>query len=285
MKALGWALAASMAVHALLLLFCPFPETVGPQLTGRSAAVIVALSANHPTKQRETNPASHDALSSPPYKTERKSGHKNAAPPKSEVPPAAKGSNRSDASSADKGNTTPKTVPRTKPATRDQLRKADASKRTAASAAEPTPSSEMTSTEAVKPPEDTRYPVAKPGSVADSRAKPSETAAAGQRNEGKDSAEASGSAVIQAVPLYRQNTPPAYPRRARLRGHEGQVVFDVLVGDKGEVLDLKIFRSSGHSLLDRAALEAVRNWRFEPARLGSKPITMWVKVPVRFKLE
>jgi protein TonB len=57
------------------------------------------------------------------------------------------------------------------------------------------------------------------------------------------------------------------------------------VGEKGEVVDLKIFQSSGYAILDRASLKAVRNWRFEPARRGPRPIAMWVKVPVRFKLE
>jgi periplasmic protein TonB len=45
-----------------------------------------------------------------------------------------------------------------------------------------------------------------------------------------------------------------------------------------------VFQSSGHEALDRAALASVRKWVFEPARRGEQKITMWVKVPIRFKL-
>jgi protein TonB len=81
------------------------------------------------------------------------------------------------------------------------------------------------------------------------------------------------------------NAPPTYPGLARKRGHEGTVILQVLVNKAGRVDDLKIEISSNFALLDRAALAAVRKWRFEPGRQGEERISMWVRVPVTFKLK
>jgi periplasmic protein TonB len=92
-------------------------------------------------------------------------------------------------------------------------------------------------------------------------------------------------ALLEAVPLYRKNPPPRYPRLARRRGYQGVVVLDVLVDREGRVRDLQIATSSGHRSLDRAALASVKGWSFEPGRRGSNPVKMWVRVPIRFQLE
>jgi protein TonB len=44
-------------------------------------------------------------------------------------------------------------------------------------------------------------------------------------------------------------------------------------------------KSAGHPDLDAAAADAVRRWRFEPARRGDEPVAMWVLLPVEFKLQ
>ena len=92
-------------------------------------------------------------------------------------------------------------------------------------------------------------------------------------------------AVIEAIPLYQVNPPPVYPVRARRRGHIGTVTLEVLVNSEGRVNGLRIFRSSGHSSLDRSALRSVKEWIFEPGKKGMKNVEMWVRVPVRFQLE
>ena len=88
-----------------------------------------------------------------------------------------------------------------------------------------------------------------------------------------------------AYPRYQLNAPPAYPGLARKRGQEGTVILQVLVNKEGRVDDLKIDASSNFSLLDRAAVSAVRKWRFEPGRRGEERVPMWVRVPVTFKLK
>ena len=88
-----------------------------------------------------------------------------------------------------------------------------------------------------------------------------------------------------AYPRYQLNTPPTYPGLARKRGQEGTVILQVLVNREGRVDDLKIDTSSNLTLLDRAAVTAVRKWSFEPGRRGEEKVPMWVRVPVTFKLK
>jgi protein TonB len=67
-------------------------------------------------------------------------------------------------------------------------------------------------------------------------------------------------------------------------GIEGRVRVRVLVGENGKVQEVTLDRSSGESALDESALEAVRTWRFEPARRNGTPVRAWAIVPVEFKL-
>jgi protein TonB len=107
-----------------------------------------------------------------------------------------------------------------------------------------------------------------------------------------DKAEESGadspgaeSEVVLARPLYRDNPLPVYPALARRRQWQGTVVLEVLVKADGLVAELMVEQSSGHRVLDEAALAAVRNWRFTPGRQGRQPVAMKVLVPVRFGLQ
>jgi periplasmic protein TonB len=87
-----------------------------------------------------------------------------------------------------------------------------------------------------------------------------------------------------ARPLGGYQTKPEYPETARRERAEGVALlrFEVLAtGRVGEVL---VSRSAGHRDLDRAAIEAIRHWQFEPARRGPTPVAVWVTLPVRFEL-
>ncbi len=89
----------------------------------------------------------------------------------------------------------------------------------------------------------------------------------------------------QARPLYKRNPSPPYPRVARRRGYEGTVVVRVLVGNDGLVNEVRLEQSSGYETLDRAALQTVEKWAFEPAVRGTEKVEMWVRIPLRFGLE
>jgi periplasmic protein TonB len=84
---------------------------------------------------------------------------------------------------------------------------------------------------------------------------------------------------------YLRNPPPAYPAVARRNGEEGTVLLRVLVGRDGMPLKVEVDQSSRSRALDRAALDAVKDWRFVPARRGVESIEAWVRVPVSFRLE
>ncbi|MEM7203531.1 MAG: energy transducer TonB [Planctomycetota bacterium] len=67
--------------------------------------------------------------------------------------------------------------------------------------------------------------------------------------------------ALIAEPLA-DNAPPRYPRVARRRGLEGVVLLDVSLSAGGAVLAVEVARSSGHDVLDRAAVAAVTRWRY-----------------------
>lgn len=83
---------------------------------------------------------------------------------------------------------------------------------------------------------------------------------------------------------YLSNPAPVYPRRSRMLEEEGTVKLKVHVSAEGNALGVQLFKSSGFSRLDDAALNAVKNWRFVPAKRGDQSIEGWVIVPVSFKL-
>lgn len=93
-----------------------------------------------------------------------------------------------------------------------------------------------------------------------------------------------GKAIKLALPLYKQNAAPPYPLKARRLGYEGIVMLKVLIDENGRVADLMVFKSSGHRVLDHAALSAVKKWLFEPGTEGGVKKKMWVKIPVHFDL-
>ncbi|HPR15334.1 MAG TPA: energy transducer TonB, partial [Smithella sp.] len=88
-----------------------------------------------------------------------------------------------------------------------------------------------------------------------------------------------------AYPLYRENTPPVYPEMARLRGYEGIVLVFAEILPTGRVGDVKIRKSSGYAILDQSAIQAVKPWKFEPAKKAGNPFTAWVELPIKFMLQ
>lgn len=84
---------------------------------------------------------------------------------------------------------------------------------------------------------------------------------------------------------YLNNPQPAYPLLSRKQREEGTVRLRVLVSAAGRAEQLRVHAGSGHERLDRAALAAVQEWRFVPARRGEQNVSGWVEVPIQFKLE
>ena len=91
--------------------------------------------------------------------------------------------------------------------------------------------------------------------------------------------------VTLALPDYRKNRPPAYPLLARRRGYQGTALLEVLVAQDGTVASVRLVRSSGAEILDKAAKKGVEKWVFYPGKKGDDAVEMWVKVPIRFQLK
>jgi TonB family protein len=89
--------------------------------------------------------------------------------------------------------------------------------------------------------------------------------------------------ALQPAVLEGQ-APPTYPMLARARKIEGKVVLVIEVLESGLCGQVHIKESSGHLILDEAAVEGVRKWRFEPAQIGGKPAPSQIEIPIIFKL-
>jgi len=98
-------------------------------------------------------------------------------------------------------------------------------------------------------------------------------------------AAAPGDAVDRLPRKLDTNPAPAYPPDAFESGQQGLVLLRVRISQRGQVTTISVSKSSGVASLDRAALETVRTWRFEPARRGDKPVSIVVTVPIRFAIQ
>jgi periplasmic protein TonB len=84
-------------------------------------------------------------------------------------------------------------------------------------------------------------------------------------------------------PSVQREVKPDYTEQARRRGIAGDVVLEIVVRSNGSVGDVRVLQGLG-SGLDERAVEAVRQWRFSPARRLGTPVDVLVEVAVEFKL-
>lgn len=84
---------------------------------------------------------------------------------------------------------------------------------------------------------------------------------------------------------YLNNPAPHYPSLSRRLGEQGRVLLRVQVTTDGTAGSVELQTGSGSTRLDQAALEAVKKWRFIPAKRGEQPVNASVLVPVRFSIE
>jgi periplasmic protein TonB len=76
-----------------------------------------------------------------------------------------------------------------------------------------------------------------------------------------------------------------YPEIARKAGVEGRVYVNVLIDERGNVIDTQILKSLGNNGCDEAAIVAIRAVKWKPAKQRDKPVKVWVGIPVVFKLK
>ena len=90
-----------------------------------------------------------------------------------------------------------------------------------------------------------------------------------------------GGGVSAPRPIYSPD--PEYSDEARKAKYQGTVVLWLIVGPDGRPRDIRLARSLGMGL-DEKALEAVRTWRFDPARKDGQPVSVQINVEVTFRL-
>jgi protein TonB len=110
-------------------------------------------------------------------------------------------------------------------------------------------------------------------------------APSGGSRGGPNVARGTGEGVTSfARPLGGYQTTPHYPEAARREGVEATVTLRFEVLANGKVGTVQVQKSAGRTDMDRAAVEAIRTWLFEPARRGKEAVAVWVTLPVRFEL-
>jgi TonB family protein len=90
--------------------------------------------------------------------------------------------------------------------------------------------------------------------------------------------------VLYSVPVL-MDYELFYPDEALERGLEGRVLMSMLVTELGKVENVRIYESSGNSLLDSAAVRTAQTFTFAPAMLRNKPVKASVLMPVEFQLK
>ncbi|HBV76039.1 MULTISPECIES: energy transducer TonB [Vibrio] len=78
---------------------------------------------------------------------------------------------------------------------------------------------------------------------------------------------------------------PRYPRLAQRKGIEGTATYEIWLDANGNQLKQSLISSSGADMLDKAALDAIKKWKFSPQKINGISIAHRVQVPIRFQLD
>ena len=78
---------------------------------------------------------------------------------------------------------------------------------------------------------------------------------------------------------------PNYPEIAQEAGIEGVVVVQAFIDKKGRVKETLILKGVPNTGLDEAAMDAIRNTRFRPAKQRERSVGVWISIPVNFRLK
>jgi len=91
------------------------------------------------------------------------------------------------------------------------------------------------------------------------------------------------SADGDAVPMVR--VPPQYPERALQRGIEGRVLIEFTISRSGSVKDPKVIAAEPNSIFNKAALKAVKQWKYNPKIVNGKAVEQpGVRIAIPFRL-
>ena len=89
--------------------------------------------------------------------------------------------------------------------------------------------------------------------------------------------------IAEVQPYAIKRVAPKYPETAKKLHIEGTVILMAVIDEKGNVIKVEV-KKSVYQSLDEAAIKALKQWKFEPAKTNGKPISVWVTIPIEFKL-
>jgi protein TonB len=90
-------------------------------------------------------------------------------------------------------------------------------------------------------------------------------------------------ADLPVTPVKIVDVRPVYPEHARSARIEGTVIMEAVLDTSGRVTHLRVLKSA--PMLDQAALDAVRQWRYTPSLYGGHPVSVLMTITVRFILQ
>ena len=95
---------------------------------------------------------------------------------------------------------------------------------------------------------------------------------------------------VRFIPYDDPPTPmkriaPKYPEIAQEAGIEGVVIIQAFIDEKGRVKETIVLKGIPNTGLDEAAIEAIRNTKFKPAKQRERAVGVWISIPVNFKLK
>lgn len=100
----------------------------------------------------------------------------------------------------------------------------------------------------------------------------------------KERLETADKATVERGPEPIKQVQPSYPQAAKKDKIQGKVWVKAWVDETGNVAEASVEKSEA-SVLDSAALAAVKQWKFKPAISKGKPVSLWVTIPFQFKLQ
>jgi len=87
-------------------------------------------------------------------------------------------------------------------------------------------------------------------------------------------------------PVIVKRVLPVYPEALKESRMQGTVMLEVEILTDGSIGAIEVYRSlmAGEGGFDEAAIQALRQWEFQPARSGGRPVACWVRIPMVFEL-
>ncbi|PSU49509.1 energy transducer TonB [Photobacterium frigidiphilum] len=106
-----------------------------------------------------------------------------------------------------------------------------------------------------------------------------------QATKSEVSSGANSPALVSKPTFATRPSPVKYPRLAKRRGVQGEVMVEVWIDQTGRQIKQTLLASSGTSMLDKAALDAIKKWQFSSHIVDGQAIAHRVQIPVRFQLD